>query len=284
MTTYNHWQTDIDEAKVLWAGLDRNDASINTINDEVLNELESLIQSVYSDGLKGLVIYSKKDKGFIAGADISHFSKFTGSNEVVSFLRHGQSVFDKLEALPIPTVAMIDGFCMGGGLELALACHYRVATDDDGTRLGLPEVFLGFHPGWGGTVRLPKLVGGFDAVSQVMLTGRGFRAKAAKKIGFIDEVVPKRQLKPAVQYILKNKPERHKPSLIQSITNVAFIRKALAKVMRRKLASKVNVAHYPAPKAIIDIWEQDGGLSEHALQVEADSIAALISKNDTAKI
>lgn len=283
MTTYNHWQTDIDEAKVLWAGLDRNDASVNTINDEVLNELDSLIQHVQTDGLRGLVIYSKKDKGFIAGADISHFSKFTGSNEVVSFLKHGQSVFNKLEALQVPTIAMIDGFCMGGGLELALACHYRVATDDDATRLGLPEVLLGFHPGWGGTVRLPKLIGGFDAVSQVMLTGRAFRAKAAKKMGFIDEVVPKRQLKPAVQYFLTNKPERHKPTFLQSLTNATLTRKALAKVIRQKLASKVNVAHYPAPKAIIDIWEQDGGLGEHALRVEADSIAALISKNDTAK-
>lgn len=283
MTTYTHWQTDIDTNQVLWAGFDKKDASANTIHDEVLNELELIIKQVSSQPLQGLVIYSCKEKGFIAGADISHFSSFDGSSEVINFLKRGQEVFNNLESLAVPTIAMIDGFCMGGGLELALACRYRICSDDESTKLGAPEVMLGFHPGWGGTVRLPKLIGGFDAVSKVILTGRNFRAKAAKKMGFVDEVVPKRQLKPAVEYYLTKKPTKHKPSFLQSLTNAPLARRLLSKVIRYNLAKKVNVEHYPAPKAIVDIWEQDGGLSDQALTVEADSIAGLISKNDTAK-
>lgn len=283
MATYSQWQLQKDEQQILWAGLDRVDAKVNTINDTVLNELRDIIQTAKQDSVKGLIIYSCKEKGFIAGADIDHFSKFSESEEVLSFLKLGQAVFDELENLNVPTVAMIDGFCMGGGLELALACDYRVATDEDGTRLGLPEILLGFHPGWGGTVRLPKLIGGFDAISKVILTGRGFRAKAAKKLGFVDEAVPVRQLKKAALHFILKKPEKHQPSFMQSLTNHALARKLLSKVIRKNVAKRVNTKHYPAFKGVVDIWEQAGGMSPDALQIEADSIAKLISQNETAE-
>ncbi len=142
----------------------------------------------------------------------------------MNFLRKGQTVFSRLEALTIPTVAMIDGFCMGGGLELALACDYRIATDDKNTRLGLPEILLGIHPGWGGTVRLPRLIGGFNALSKIILTGAPLAAMKAKQLGLVDEVVPLRQLKRAAIYFIKNKPAKHKPSFLQALSNYSWIR------------------------------------------------------------
>ncbi len=283
MTNFTHWQVKTDQEQILWAGLDRNDATLNTINNEVLNELQQIINDVKQGAYKGLVIFSAKEKGFIAGADISHFSKFGSSDDVKGFLKKGQNVFDELEALSVPSVAMIDGFCMGGGMELALACDYRIASDDESTRLGLPEILLGFHPGWGGTVRLPKLIGGFNAISKVILTGRSFRAKAAQKLGMIDKAVPQRQLKPAAIYYINNKPKKHQATYLESLTNNPLARKLLSKLIRKNLSKKVNVEHYPAFKAVVDIWQQEGGISPKAQTVEADSIACLISQNDTAK-
>ncbi|KTC96539.1 3-hydroxyacyl-CoA dehydrogenase NAD-binding domain-containing protein [Legionella erythra] len=284
MNNYNHWDMKKDADHIIWLAINRNDTSVNTINDDVLNELNSLLQEVANDHeAKGLVIYSSKKKGFIAGADVNAFSKFNTAEEAVDFLRKGQSVFARLEALTIPTVAMIDGFCMGGGMELALACDYRIATDDQGTRLGLPEVMLGIHPGWGGTVRLPRLIGGFDAISKVILTGAPLTAQKAKKLGMVDEVVPVRQLKRAATFYIKNKPAKHKPRFFQTLSNWAWVRMLLSPLMRYQLAKKVKKQHYPAPYAIIDLWEKEGGHGERAYLKEVDSVEQLVSKSDTAK-
>src|SRR5690606_37468994 len=140
----------------------------------------------------------------------------------------------------------IDGFCMGGGYELALACTYRIATDDKDTRIGLPEVMLGIHPGWDGTVRLPQLIGGFKALSQVILTGSAIPAVKAKSLGMIDEVVPVRQLRRAAVYFIKNKPPRHRASFIESLTNSSLLRKALAYLLRYNVPKRVRKEHYPA--------------------------------------
>ena len=184
MNNYKHWDMQQDAASILWLGLNRSDATINTINDDVLNELNSLLQEIAQiNTAKGLIIFSQKQQGFIAGADIHAFGKFDNPTQIRDFLRKGQTVFARLEHLTIPTVAMIDGFCMGGGLELALACNYRIATDEQDTRLGLPEILLGIHPGWGGTVRLPRLIGGLQAFSQLILTGAAISSSKAKKIG-----------------------------------------------------------------------------------------------------
>lgn len=284
MNNYNHWDMKKDADHIIWLAINRNDTSVNTINDDVLNELNSLLQEVANDHeAKGLVIYSSKKKGFIAGADVNAFSKFNTAEEAVDFLRRGQSVFARLEALAIPTVAMIDGFCMGGGMELALACDYRIATDDQGTRLGLPEVMLGIHPGWGGTVRLPRLIGGFDAISKVILTGAPLAAQKAKKLGIVDEVVPVRQLKRAAIFYIKNKPAKHKPRFFQTLSNWAWARMLLSPLMRYQLAKKVKKQHYPAPYAIIDLWEKEGGHGERAYLKEVDSVEQLVSKSDTTK-
>ncbi len=279
-----HWKKSIDSDRIVWLGFDRKNETVNSINDEVLDELNGLLQEISEkDQAVGLVIYSLKDSGFIAGADVNLFSTFKDSAEAVDFLRKGQAVFSRLEAIKIPTVAMIDGFCMGGGLELALACDYRIATSSDHTRIGLPEVLLGIHPGWGGTVRLPQLIGGFHALSQVILTGMALRASKAKKLGIVDDVVPLRQLKRAATYFIMQKPAKHQPSFIQAMTNNKWVRSLLTKVIEKQLASKVRKKHYPAPYAALELWEKEGGKGERAYLKEVDSVERLVSHGDTAQ-
>ena len=283
MSNYKHWQMQIDGSHVIWLGINRKDAAVNTINDEVLDELNSLLHEISQlNNAKGLIIYSLKSKGFIAGADVYAFSQFNHPTHAVDFLRKGQAVFSHIESLSIPTVAMIDGFCMGGGLELALACDYRIVTDDKNTRIGLPEVMLGIHPGWGGTVRLPKLIGGFHALSEVILTGASLSAEKAKKLGIVDDVVPLRQLTRAAMYYITNTPPKHKPSFLQSMSNHSWIRVLIAKLMRSSVSKKVRKEHYPAPYAVIDLWEKEGGFDERAYLKEADSVEQLVTQSDTA--
>ncbi|WED44419.1 3-hydroxyacyl-CoA dehydrogenase NAD-binding domain-containing protein [Legionella cardiaca] len=284
MSNYKHWELQTDADHIAWLAINRQDTAVNAINNDVLDELNSLLQEIgQRSNLKGLIIYSGKNKGFIAGADVNAFSQFTAPAEAVDFLRKGQAVFSRLEALSIPTVAMIDGFCMGGGLELALACNYRVASDDKDTRIGLPEIMLGIHPGWGGTVRLPRLIGGFNALSKVILTGAPLSAEKAKYLGVVDDVVPLRQLKRAAVYFIKNKPPKHRPSFAQSITNYSWIRALLALVLRYNVAKRVSKEHYPAPFAVIDLWEKEGGIGERAYLKEADSVEQLVSQGDTSR-
>ncbi len=146
MTNYKNWVLEEDKDHILWLGLNRPDAAVNTINEAVLDELNSLLHEIaLNKNALGLIVHSTKGKGFIAGADVKSFSQFENAAQAVSFLRKGQAVFSRLERLAIPSVAMIDGFCMGGGYELAFACTYRVATDEKDTRIGLPEIMLGIH-------------------------------------------------------------------------------------------------------------------------------------------
>lgn len=282
MTNYKHWEINTDADGIVWLGMNRNNATVNTIDNSVLDELNSVLQEISQiTNAQGLIIHSLKRKGFIAGADVNVFGAFENPAEAVDFLRKGQAVFSRLEMLAIPTVAMIHGFCMGGGLELALACDYRIATDDNDTRLGLPEVMLGIHPGWGGTVRLPRLIGGFHALSELMLTGATLSASKAKTLGLVDDVVPLRQLKRAAIYFIKNKPAKHKPGFIKSLTRYEWVRTLIAKLLRAQVAKKVSKNHYPAPFAIIDLWEKEGGFDERAYLKEADSIEKLISSSET---
>ncbi|KTC78695.1 3-hydroxyacyl-CoA dehydrogenase NAD-binding domain-containing protein [Legionella cincinnatiensis] len=284
MNNYKHWELQQDSDNILWLGLNRIDTTVNSINEEVLDELNSLLYEISQNkNAIGLIVYSAKEKGFIAGADVNAFSKFETPAQAVDFLRKGQAVFARLQTLTMPSVAMIDGFCMGGGYELALACTYRVASDEKDTRIGLPEVMLGIHPGWGGSVRLPQLIGGFNALSQIILTGSAVPAARAKSLGMVDDVVPVRQLKRAAIYFIKNKPAKHKPSLIQGITNNAWVRKPLAALMRRNVAKRVRKEHYPAPYAIIDLWEHEGGIGDRAYLKEIDSVEHLVSTGITSK-
>lgn len=278
--SYQNWQVNITN-NIVWLYFNRAERSVNTFNHVVLNELQIILTCVTQQhDIKGLVITSAKSKGFIAGADIEEFGKLKTQQEALNFIKKGQTVFAQLAALPVPTIALINGFCMGGGLELALACQYRVATDDAKTRLGLPEVLLGLHPGWGGTVRLPRLVGATRAMDMI-LTGRTVSAQTAEKMGLVDIVVPARNLERAALHYIIKQPKPHQANWLQRFTNHTLIRPRIAMLLRRKVAEKASPEHYPAPFAVIDQWEKEGVDSQQAFAMEAESLAE-IALTDTA--
>ncbi|NND61310.1 MAG: crotonase, partial [Gammaproteobacteria bacterium] len=195
--------------------------------------------------------------------------------EAYHLIRNGQKVFDRIAELPFPTIAMINGFALGGGLELALACDYRIVVDDDRARLGLPEVKLGIHPGFGGTVRATQLLDPMAAMD-MMLTGKGLRPKKARKIGLVDQVVPRRHLQRAARMMALNPPPRRKRDFKSKLLNSGPARALLAGQMEKKVAQKARKAHYPAPYAIIDLWKEYADKPQQMYEAEARSIAELM--------
>lgn len=275
MQTYNNWRLETDSDEILWVCFDKQNSAVNTLDRNVMEEFNKIVDDLGSDTThKGVIIASAKKTGFIAGADISQFTQFKDINEATSVLALGQGILNKLEALKLPVVAMIDGFCLGGGLELALACHYRVAEESGKTRLGLPEVKLGIHPGWGGTVRLPRLIGGPQALNMI-LNGHTISGKAAAKLGVVDVAVPKRQLVHAAKYYILQKPARHKPSTLQSLSNQKIARQVIGHFVRKQVRKKVNPLHYPSPFDVLDNWEHVGVEGNEAFEREAKSCGKL---------
>jgi 3-hydroxyacyl-CoA dehydrogenase/enoyl-CoA hydratase/3-hydroxybutyryl-CoA epimerase len=280
---FKNWDVNVDENHILWLYFDRENKSTNTISHAVLDELDFILTEITQDSsIKGVIIASRKSTGFIAGADIEQFTHFSNREEALSLIRKGQSVINRLAALSIPTVAMVKGFCLGGGFELVLACTYRVAEDSPKTRFGLPEVLLGIHPGWGGTIRLPRLIGAIQAMD-LILSGRTVDAKTAKAMGVVDMVVADRYLKKAAISCVLDKPKVHQATTWQSLTNQSFVRPLLARVFRNKTSAKISPDHYPAPFAAIDNWERYGVTDEaKALSVEAESLGTM-ALTDTAR-
>ena len=180
---YRNWQLDYDLDQVCWLTIDRAGESSNSLSQEVMTELEEIVTGLEKNHPKGLVLQSGKLNSFIVGADVREFDQVTSVEEAEGFIRDVHSVFNRIEALPFPTAVIINGYCLGGGLELALCFDYRIAANNDGTRLGFPEVRLGIYPGFGGSARTTRQLGGFQAM-QIMLTGRMLRAHQAKGWGW----------------------------------------------------------------------------------------------------
>lgn len=275
-TEFRNWQVDIDEQHICWVGFDREGNSVNSLDRNALSELEHILDHIQKQkNIIGLAIYSKKEKGFIAGADVTQFTELKSPEEAMQLVQQAQKIFNQLEALTIPSVAMIDGFCLGGGLELALACTYRLAMDNQNVKIGLPEVMLGIHPGWGGTIRLPALIGAIEAM-KLILTGKTLVAKQAKKIGVVDDVVrTKDLLKKAAKQFLLTRPKKHRPTIIQALSNKKLVRKFLAKKFYLQLDKKITRDHYPAPYAVVDNWLSVGVDPKAGLLKEAQSISQL---------
>lgn len=256
---FSHWHPQIRDDGVVVLSLDRHDSSVNAMSQDVLLELGDLIERIAMDPPKAVVIQSIKVAGFIAGADLKEFQEFDRRGTVNDAIRRGQSTYQKLAELPCPTVAAIHGHCLGGGTELALACRYRVASNDASTRIGLPETQLGIFPGWGGSSRLPQLVGA-PAAMDMMLTGRNLSASAARNIGLVDKVVaPAVLLDTAVSLALKGTTRPFKQRATAWITNTWLARKLLAPQMAKQVARKARKEHYPAPYALINTWARTGG-------------------------
>lgn len=271
----SHWQLETDAEGLAWLSLDKQEASTNVLSEDVLNEFVAQLEQLKATPPRGLVIRSAKANGFITGADVHAFSPMPSREVALALIQRGQRAFDRLEELAFPTLALIHGFCLGGGLELALACRYRVARDDEGTRLGLPEVRLGIHPGFGGSVRAVRLLGGLKAMD-LMLTGRSISGRQARKIGLVDQAVPERHLRMAARTLLLNPPALHQPARLDRICNHRLIRPLLAPLLKRKVAQQARQEHYPAPYALIDVWRKHADHKRAMLDAEAASVADLI--------
>lgn len=225
------------------------------------------------------MIRSAKPSGFMVGAEIRDFVEITEQAEVAARITEGLKILDRIERFPSPTVALLHGFCLGGGLELALACSRRIARDD--ARIGFPEILLGLHPGLGGTWRSLRHTDPVSAL-QLMLTGRTLRADAARKTGLVDAVVPERHMRAAVLRAIGGKMPRRKLGWKAKLMASPVARPLISAFMERETAKKVRREHYPAPFALIDLWKTYGADPLAMRMAETPSFAKLLA-GDTAQ-
>ncbi len=274
------WRFSIDGENIAWAVFDREGESANSLGRRPIEELDAIIERVEAEAraksVRGLVIISGKERGFVVGADIREFETFQNEQDVVNALKPVNALLDRIEKLPVPVVAAIHGVCVGGGLELILACHYRIATRDDSTRIGFPEVKLGIFPGFNGTARSIKQ-GGPMAAMQAMLTGGMIRATVAKAQGFIDQLVgsPGELHWAARKAVLQNRRSQS-AGLAKMLLTKWPARGFLAGKMRQETAKKVREDHYPAPFRLIDLFEKEGGDLNQMKKAETTAFAPLM--------
>jgi len=268
-----HWTVTREPDGFAWLTFDKAGAAANTLSAEVLAELNAVLDELDRQPPRALAIRSGKATGFIAGADIDEFGQMSTAEGAVALVRRGWDTFERLAKVGYPTLALVRGFCLGGGLELALACRYRVVVDEPGTRLGLPEVLLGIVPGWGGIKRLPRLTGG-PAALDLMLTGKTVDARKAKKLGIADECVPLRIADNTVRGVLAKRPPPRALPFPLSLTLNPLARRFIAAQAEKQVAKRARREHYPAPYAILKLWEKYDG---NVLAVPADDPASIQS-------
>ena len=275
----SNWKLQREPDGLAWAILDTANSSTNTLGAAVMTELGLILDECEKNPPRGLIFKSAKEAGFIAGANIEEFISADTPEKARTLIQRGWDTYNRLAAVRYPTLALVRGHCMGGGTELALACRYRIAVDETGTKFALPEVMLGIVPGWGGMLRLPQLVGP-AAAFDMMLTGKNIDAKRAKKMGLADECVPPRVMENAARMlVLSGKPPRQLPFL-QKLMN-GPLKAMVANGAKKQVAKRARQEHYPAPWAIIDQWQNYGG---NTLAVPADrptSLDALVKHPTT---
>lgn len=272
--TARQWTLDLDADRVAWLTFDKPGASANSLSRAAMEELDQRLREAEQQQPAGLVFVSGKS-GFIAGADVAEFGQVRAPEEAVPSIRAAHGVLERLERLPFPTVAAINGYCLGGGLELALACRHRVCADDPKVTLGLPEVMLGIHPGFGGTVRSVRLVGVATAMD-MMLTGKNLRPDKALKAGLVDEVVPAAQLRAAAKQLALHPRPRQRAPLGQRLLNLPLVRRLVAGRIEQQVRRRARPEHYPAPYAIVDLWRRHGASTSSGYEAEAQSVARLV--------
>jgi len=269
------WKQHRDADDILWLTLDKQGTDTNVLSVSVLEQLDGLLDEINAKLPRAVVFRSGKAGGFIAGADVNEFLDVTSTQEALIMIKRGQSLFTRIESLRCPTIALIEGFCMGGGTELALACDYRVALDDSSTRIGLPEVKLGIHPAYGGLVRSTAIVNPLKSL-ELMLSGRALTARAARAIGLVDDVQPRRQLEAAARGLARSQPPKRRMPFLGKLLSLPGVRNLVAALMRKQVAKKAPRKHYPAPYAIIDVWTNYYGDRRRMMEEEANSVARLV--------
>jgi 3-hydroxyacyl-CoA dehydrogenase / enoyl-CoA hydratase / 3-hydroxybutyryl-CoA epimerase len=279
MNSYKNFTLRTDEHGITWVGINVAGENVNTLGTPVLNELNTLLDDFEKQPPKAVAFVSEKKSGFIAGANVNEFVEIGKTNDLgaaEALVKRGYDVYERLANVKYPTLALINGYALGGGLELALACRYRVAVDEPGTRLGLPEVMLGILPGWGGVKRLPQLIGA-PAAMDFLLTGKTADAKKARLLGMVDEAVPPRIMWNTAIGVLKALPPTRKLSFTQNLMTNGFLRGFVASQARKSVAKKARREHYPSPYAIIDLWQKYNGDVHKPQPDEACSVRSLIS-------
>ncbi|HYL88050.1 MAG TPA: 3-hydroxyacyl-CoA dehydrogenase NAD-binding domain-containing protein [Burkholderiales bacterium] len=251
-----HWRWEKDKDGLVWLTFDKQGESANTFSRQALEELRSSLRAIAAENPRGMIIRSAKD-GFIAGADVEEFTRFKSPQEAMAFVKLGWDVFQELSELGFPTTAMVNGFCMGGGVELALACRYRVALDDAKTRFALPEVMLGIMPAWHGVQWLPKLVGP-AAAFDLLLTGKSVDARRAKRIGLVDQAVALRILENTARMVTLEAKPRAPLSLMKRMM-AGPLKGLVVSQARKQVAKKARREHYPSPYAILELWRKYDG-------------------------
>jgi 3-hydroxyacyl-CoA dehydrogenase/enoyl-CoA hydratase/3-hydroxybutyryl-CoA epimerase len=274
MTT-QHWKTEKDDNGILWLCLDTADSKVNVLSSDILQELDDIIDPMNDGPPAGLVLWSGKNNSFVMGADIKEFTKVDSielANEVV---RLGQRLMDKVENLSCPTVAVINGFCLGGGLELVMACDYRIVFGGNKKVLGLPEVKLGLHPGFGGTVRAIRICG-VRAGMQLMLTGNPIAPTKAKAIGLVDKITSDETWREDAVNLLNARPAKQRAPLVDRLLGLGVARPFVRNMLLKQVEGKARKDHYPAPYAMIDIWTAHGASETTGYEAEASSFAELM--------
>ena len=276
---WNHWRLSNDRFDICWLILDQQDSSHNTLSQAVIQELGEILTQLENNPPVGLVLRSAKPAGFCMGADIHEFSEQREEADIVNQLQAAHQVADRLENLACPKVAVLHGNCLGGGLELALCCNARLAVP--GTKLGFPEINLGLHPGLGGTARSTELIDPLQAM-KLMLTGKPIPEGKARSLGLVDDIVEERHLSNAVQDYIFTRSLDHSQSTKEKILSSTVARQLEGRQMRNQTAKKIPLAHYPAPEALISLWEEHGGDHQAMVRAEMDSFASLL-KTETAQ-
>jgi 3-hydroxyacyl-CoA dehydrogenase/enoyl-CoA hydratase/3-hydroxybutyryl-CoA epimerase len=278
---YRNWKLSTDADNLVWLSLDKAGSSTNVLSADVMAELDRILDELGAQKPRGVIFRSAKDSGFIAGADVEEFTKIKDPDDAMRLVKRGWDLYNKLAALPFPTLALVNGFCMGGGVELALACRYRVAVDQPGTRFALPEVMLGIMPAWGGVMRLPRLVGPTAALD-MLLTGRSVDARRAKRMGLVDAVVPPRIQENTARMIALDAPRPRRLPLLQRLMGSALMRPLVASMARKQVAKRASPDHYPAPYAILALWQKYDGDPFAPRPEDPASVIGLV-EGDTAR-
>jgi 3-hydroxyacyl-CoA dehydrogenase/enoyl-CoA hydratase/3-hydroxybutyryl-CoA epimerase len=280
--SFKNWKLSTDIDNVLWLSINREGESANSLSLDVLSELGDIVDGLETTAPAGLVLQSGKPGSFIVGADVREFDDYDDADMASDGINQVHRLFSRIEALPFTKVVIIDGFCLGGGLELALTFDYRIASNVEHTRLGFPEIKLGIYPGFGGSARSIQQAGASNAM-QLMLSTRNLRPKAARAMGLIDELVgPHGSLRWAARRAIKQGRKSRQPGQLTRLQNFAPVRTVMARMMRKQVAAKANPDHYPAPFELIDAWEKYGDDPQRMMVEESERVGKLIT-GDTSK-
>jgi len=284
---------EVDQAQIARITFDLPESPVNLLSSEVMRRLDqnlSALESRIATGrVAAVVVRSGKPGTFIAGANVAEIAGLRDAAQATAKSREGQRIFDRLARLRVPTVAAIDGVCLGGGTELILACDFRIASDRPATRIGLPEVKLGILPGFGGSIRLPRVCG-LQAALDLMLTGKAVRPRAAKRIGLVDRIAPTDRFDASVAEfvgeLVVSARERPRTARRRSLADrllegTAPGRRLLLTLARRRVTGQTK-GFYPAPLRILDVIEETFGLPvDRALEIEARALGELATSEES---